>query len=78
MSQEYDTRESAFMHGATHYRTGEPCRRGHLSVRYTSTGACRDCVLHLKRKYHDHLVELAKKFKREKKKNRKLDHITEQ
>jgi hypothetical protein len=26
------------------YRTGKPCKHGHLSDRYTSTGMCVDCV----------------------------------
>lgn len=30
--------------GDQFYYTGEPCRRGHLSPRYSSSGNCRDCI----------------------------------
>ncbi|QOD65824.1 HNH endonuclease [Ochrobactrum sp. MT180101] len=29
--------------GSKHFFTGEPCKRGHISKRYTSTGQCAEC-----------------------------------
>lgn len=37
-------RETAKALGFTHYSTGKPCRRGHTSPRYVSTGNCMDCL----------------------------------
>lgn len=38
------TRAQAFAANAMFFYTGKPCKRGHLSVRYVSTGACYDCL----------------------------------
>jgi 5-methylcytosine-specific restriction endonuclease McrA len=37
------SRELAKASGLVFYCTGAPCAQGHLSDRYTSTGACREC-----------------------------------
>jgi len=37
------SREEARQAGATRYFTGEPCKRGHISERYVSTGQCAEC-----------------------------------
>ena len=29
--------------GTSHYFTGRPCKYGHISIRYLSTGACAEC-----------------------------------
>ena len=36
-------RHIAIVAGASRYRTGKPCLRGHLSDRYTGTGTCVEC-----------------------------------
>lgn len=38
------TKTEAEATGLTRFFTGRPCRRGHLSERYTSTGACAECL----------------------------------
>lgn len=37
------TRAEASEIGAKHFFTGEPCGRGHIAKRYTSTGQCHAC-----------------------------------
>lgn len=37
------TRAQAKASGSTTYFTGKPCARGHVSIRYTSIGKCREC-----------------------------------
>lgn len=39
----YDLRNSAALQGATRYMPPGPCKRGHMSERYTSTGGCVAC-----------------------------------
>jgi hypothetical protein len=36
--------------GLKRYRDGRRCRRGHLGERYTSNGACVDCMRERKRR----------------------------
>lgn len=38
------TRAMAALQGATRFYTGQPCKHGHKSERYTSTGACIACL----------------------------------
>jgi hypothetical protein len=38
------TREAAHLAGKQRYYTGVPCRKGHLTERYVSTGACLTCL----------------------------------
>lgn len=38
-----DSRQAAIEAGSVHYSTGEPCKRGHVSPRYTVSGACVAC-----------------------------------
>lgn len=44
----YTTKQAARLSGAVKYNTGKPCSRGHLTARYTNTGACVGCVAHYK------------------------------
>jgi hypothetical protein len=37
-------REDAALLGMPVYRTGEPCRRGHIDFRYVSNGGCLSCM----------------------------------
>lgn len=39
----YKTRSEAMIAGALKYSTGQPCKNGHLSERYTSSGICCRC-----------------------------------
>lgn len=43
MSVEFDNRIDAGKGDKLTYFTGKPCRQGHLSDRYTSTGNCTEC-----------------------------------
>lgn len=36
-------REEAALSGSVSYFTGEPCRNGHIDLRYTNTGVCYAC-----------------------------------
>lgn len=38
------TRRQAIDRGLLVYSTGRPCGRNHLAMRFTNTGACRECV----------------------------------
>ena len=38
------TKAEAATAGLTKFFTGNPCKRGHVSERYTSTGACAECL----------------------------------
>lgn len=38
------TRRAGKAAKATLYFTGKPCKHGHISVRFTSTGQCRECT----------------------------------
>lgn len=38
------TRQEAMILGLMHYETGKPCRNGHLSYRYTTSGTCAACL----------------------------------
>lgn len=38
------TRDLALCKGELFYDTGLPCRHGHLSKRYTTSGSCFECV----------------------------------
>ena len=40
-----ELRENALLNGLKTYSTGEPCKKGHLSEKYTSTGGCVQCAL---------------------------------
>lgn len=39
-----NSRQQAKASGAVHYESVRPCRNGHLTLRYTSTGACVACA----------------------------------
>ncbi|MEY9198704.1 hypothetical protein ABIA16_003820 [Sinorhizobium fredii] len=38
------TRAEARERGEKHYFTGEPCKYGHVDIRYTSSGECAECT----------------------------------
>jgi hypothetical protein len=40
----FDLRREAANKGETKYKMHVPCRRGHLGMRYTSTGGCVECT----------------------------------
>lgn len=40
----YTSRSEAKAQGLTQYFTGVPCKNGHLTYRYTSSGACAGCI----------------------------------
>ena len=40
-----ELRENALLNGLKTYSTGEPCKKGHLSEKYTSTAGCVQCAL---------------------------------
>lgn len=42
--QNYTSRADAKVRGQTQYFTGIPCKNGHLTYRYTSSGACSGCI----------------------------------
>lgn len=46
------TRDAARASNAKHFRTGIPCKRGHVALRYTSTGGCSMCLNAHARKRH--------------------------
>ncbi len=39
----YTERAEAIEKGMSQYTTGRPCKRGHLTYRYTVSGSCSDC-----------------------------------
>jgi len=51
------TRKEAFEQGFIRYTTGKKCVRGHLSYRYTSTGACAACNYDSAKKYSTGLTK---------------------
>lgn len=46
------SRQAAFELGYQWFFTGEPCKRGHLSRRYVSNGACEACQNHTYKRMH--------------------------
>lgn len=38
------TKEQAIAQGLRHFYTGEPCKHGHMSERYTVNGSCAQCT----------------------------------
>ena len=51
------TRMEAAQNGDLEYYTGKPCKNGHITIRNTLTGACKECnaeyVKRHKNKYRD-------------------------
>lgn len=43
MKHEIISRAGAFAQGRKHFYTGKPCKYGHDSARFTSTGGCMAC-----------------------------------
>jgi len=56
------TRLQAAQEGETFFYTGKPCRHGHVSKRYTSSGACFECM-ELKAKELREMRQLGKQKK---------------
>lgn len=48
-----------------HYFTGRPCKRGHISLRYTSTAQCKDCIDGHNKQWRDENQERANELARE-------------
>ncbi len=44
MSLNSECRDAAFAAGQTRYNTGQPCKHGHMSDRYTVNGGCIACA----------------------------------
>lgn len=44
MGKSSDLRYEARQRGELFYETNEPCKRGHVSRRYTSNGGCVECL----------------------------------
>ena len=44
------TKRAALAVGEQFYYTGKACRRGHLSLRYASSGNCRECIALVRKK----------------------------
>lgn len=63
--------------GETHYYTGRPCIRGHVTKRYTSTGACAECLLMHKQAERAKLRALTEKFARLKAQGVTVDQFME-
>lgn len=40
----FSTRKAALAAGSPTYFTGNPCKHGHISYRYTQSGGCRECI----------------------------------
>lgn len=40
----FDSRKAAFAAGQNKYHTGRPCKNGHLTYRYVSSGTCSGCI----------------------------------
>jgi hypothetical protein len=49
------TRKQALAQGETTFFTGKPCRKGHVTPRYASTGHCVECVKEAARGYRQEL-----------------------
>jgi len=47
------SRADAALRHAAHYFTGKPCRRGHVALRYVSTGNCAECAKAATKAYND-------------------------
>lgn len=41
---DHSLRDAAALQGAKRYSNGKPCKRGHMSERWTSTGGCVECT----------------------------------
>ena len=63
------SKQDAKRDGDTYYFTGKPCLRGHVSIRYVSSGNCLDCEkLRDKRRYpkeRENRIALAKRWAEE-------------
>lgn len=44
-------RKEAVTLGLSKYWTGKPCKKGHMSPRYTASGACIACIEGYRNKY---------------------------
>lgn len=51
------TRAEAASLGIKHYFTGQPCKRGHMEKRLTSSGQCKECARTLQRAAYPKRIE---------------------
>ena len=56
------TRSEGRLSGCTHYYTGRPCRRGHDSVRFVSTGGCATCQTLFSRQQYVHKTDSRRQY----------------
>ncbi len=54
------TRKEAIENGDVKYFTGKPCKRGHVSERYTSTYQCCECHTRKEKLMYEKKVETRK------------------
>lgn len=55
------SKQDAKAQGLKRYFTGKPCKRGHVSQRYASTGQCVECQRHHERTYYAEKPEFRQK-----------------
>jgi len=60
------SRKEAINQGMRTYYTGMPCKNGHLSLRATSSSACRECQKAYNKKNLIKINEIKRKKDREK------------
>lgn len=74
-ANEIITRQEARERGLPKYRTGRPCKHGHLSERYTNSAICCACWRELARKWRESSppTEEGKNAAREYQRKRRLD-----
>jgi len=46
-----NTRSAAVAQRSTKYFTGEPCRQGHVTPRYTQSGTCMGCIAAYRKRF---------------------------
>lgn len=63
--QLYMSRNEAKLLGVTQYFTGIKCKNGHLTYRYTSSGACAACIREHNRPVENSIMQVRKKIRDE-------------
>lgn len=58
------SKKTAKAEGSKHYFTGSPCARGHVARRFTSTGACVECLAGHKKANADRYAEKNREYAR--------------
>lgn len=62
------SRKEAKEQGLDFYYTGKPCKHGHVSKRYVSTGVCLECIKNYNKEYREENRESIKEYNKEHKK----------